>query len=140
MRILAAAALFLALAASAPAAQAQPGASATAPAAAGSAQRRAILGALRPAIVRDLRSPVEFVVQRIGVEDGWALVVADPQRPGGGAIDARHLPYFEDRDGLTVYALLRFARGRWTLHDHVVGPTDVWYCGVQGPPRSLTGC
>ena len=112
----------------------------TAPASVNSAQRRAILDALRPTIARELRSPVEFVVQRIGVERGWALVIADPQRPGGGAIERRHLPYAEDRDGLTVYAVMRFQRGRWTIHDHVIGPTDVWYCGMQGPPRSLLGC
>jgi hypothetical protein len=114
--------------------------SATAAPAVNSAQRRAILDALRPTIVRQLRSPVEFVIRRIGVERGWALVVADPQRPGGGAILARHLPDAEERDGLTVYAVMRFQRGRWTVHDHVIGPTDVWYCGMQGPPRSLLGC
>ena len=112
----------------------------TAPATVNSAQRRAILDALRPTIARELRSPVEFVVQRIGVERGWALVIADPQRPGGGAIDARNLPYAEERDGLTVYAIMRFQRSRWTLHDHAIGPTDVWYCGMRGPPRSLLGC
>jgi hypothetical protein len=35
---------------------------------------------------------------------------------------------------------MRFQRGRWTVHDHVIGPTDVWYCGMSGPPRSLLGC
>jgi hypothetical protein len=114
--------------------------SATAAPAVNSTQRRAILDALRPAIVRELRSPVEFVIRRIGVEQGWALVVAEPQRPGGGMIDARHLPDAEERDGLTVYAVMRFQRGRWTVHDHVIGPTDVWYCGMRGPPPSLLGC
>ena len=104
------------------------------------AQRRAILDALRPAIETSLRSPVEFVVQRIGVQDGWALVIADPQRPGGGAIDARHLPAQEERDGLTVHAILRLQNDRWTLVDHVIGPTDVWECGIAGPPAALTGC
>ena len=112
----------------------------TAAAAPNSAQRRAILDALRPVIARELRSTVEFVVLRLGVEQGWALVIAEPQRPGGGAIDGRHLPYYEDRDGLTVYAILRFQRGRWAVHDHVIGPTDVWFCGMAGPPPSLLGC
>lgn len=106
----------------------------------GSAQRRAILEALRPTIARELRSPVEFVVRELRVERGWALVIAEPQRPGGGAIDGRHLPYFEDRDGLTVYAVMRLVWGRWRIHDHVIGPTDVWYCGMQGPPPSLLRC
>jgi hypothetical protein len=121
-------------------AAAQRGVSATASAGAGSAQRKAIMDALRPAISRELRSPVEFVVRRVGVQDGWALVIAEPRRPGGGRINARHLPYYEDRDGITVNAILRFRGGRWHLVDHAIGPTDVWYCGVAGPPRSLTGC
>ncbi len=137
MRAAALLALLIAAAAAEPAAAQV---NATAAPAVASAQRRAILDALRPAIVRELRSPVEFVIRRLGVERGWALVVADPQRPGGGAIDARHLPDAEERDGLTVYAVMRFQRGRWTVHDHVIGPTDVWYCGMRGPPPSLLGC
>lgn len=107
-----------------------------------SPQRRAILDALRPRIEAVLGRPVEFVVTRIGVRAGWALVIAEPQRPGGGGIDGRR--YFpndwENMDGLTVNAILRFRGGRWTPVDHAIGPTDVWYCGVDGPPRALTGC
>jgi hypothetical protein len=113
------------------------GAAAPAP---GTAQRRALMDAVRPAIETALRSPVEFVVQRAAVQDGWALVIADPQRPGGGVILAPHLGPEEERDGLTVNAVLRFRDGRWNLIDYAIGPTDVWYCGLQGPPRSLLGC
>jgi hypothetical protein len=110
---------------------------------AGSAQRAAIMDALRPAIERKLGGAVEFVVRRAAVENGWALVIADPQRPGGGRIDPkRHFPneVIEFMDGLTINAILRFSGGGWTLVDHAIGPTDVWYCGVEGPPDSLTGC
>jgi hypothetical protein len=121
-------------------AQARSGASATAQPAPGSSQRAAIMDALRPAIERDLSAEVEFVVQRVSVENGWALVIADPQRPGGGAIPPPASYAEEEHDGLTVNAILRFSGGGWTLVDHAIGPTDVWYCGVEGPPRSLTGC
>ena len=124
-------------------AAAQRGVSATASAGEGTAQRRAILNALRPAIEQKLGPNVEFVVSRIAVRDGWALVIANPQRRGGGAIDPRD-HFAEDQlefmDGLTVNAVLRFSGGGWTLVDHAIGPTDVWYCGVDGPPRSMTGC
>lgn len=56
----------------------------SAAASAGSAQRRAILNALRPAVERELRGPVEFVIDCIQVQGGMALVNANPQRPGGG--------------------------------------------------------
>ena len=104
------------------------------------AQRAAIMDALRPAIERELGGPIEFVLQRAAVQDGWALVIADPQRPGGGAIPAPASYAEEEHDGLTVNAILRFSGGSWTMVDHAVGPTDVWYCGVEGPPTSLTGC
>ena len=103
----------------------------------GSAQRRAILDALRPAIEAQIGPDVEFVVRQIRVVGGWALVIADPQRRGGGAIDGHH--YFADFDnmgGLMVTALLRQRSGRWTLVEQAIGATDVWYCG-RGP-RGLT--
>jgi len=107
------------------------------------AERRAILDAMRPTIEQRLRGPVEFVVRRIAVRSGWALVIADPQRPGGGRIDGRRI-FGEDyqyMDGLTVNAVLRLSQGRWRLVDHAIGPTDVWYCDpALGAPRALTGC
>lgn len=105
---------------------------------AGSAQRAAIMDAMRPAVEREIGHSVEFVVDTAEVRDGWALVLAQPQRPGGGAIDDSNLT--EERDGNTVSAILRFQNGGWSLVDHAIGATDVWYCGLQGPPRSLTNC
>ena len=121
---------------------AQPGdaANATAQPVAGSAQRAALMNALRPAIERELGGPVEFVVSRAVVQDGWALVIADPQRPGGGAITPPAGFDTEFRDGLTVNGVLRFSGNGWTLVDYAVGPTDVWYCGLQGPPPGAFGC
>jgi hypothetical protein len=123
-------------------AMAQRGVSATANPSAGSAQRRAILDALRPAIERRLGGNVEFVVNRIRVVNGWALVIAEPQRRGGGRINPRQYFSADDlqaMDGLTINAVLRYQGGRWRLVDHAIGPTDVWYCNPAFP-RALTGC
>ena len=116
------------------------GADATSPPTAGSAQRAAILDALRPAVEARLGTNVEFVVGRMEVEQGWALVYADPRRRGGGEIDGRAIygDGFDDMDGLTVTAILRFQNGRWNLVEHAIGATDVWYCGQTGAPESLT--
>ena len=110
---------------------------------AGSPQRRAILDAVRPPIQRALGGPVEFVVRTMRVHNGWGLVIADPQRPGGGRIDPRRYYSADDlegMDGLTVNAIVRFSGGRWRLIDHAIGPSDVWYCGVDNVPAVLTGC
>jgi hypothetical protein len=125
------------------AAASAPEVSATAAAAEGSAQRRAILDALRPGVVEAMRGPVEFVVEQMEVKDGWALVLAQPQRPGGGRIDPRTvLPadQLEFTDGLRIDALLRFKGGKWMPEDFKVGATDVWYVCYPGAPEALTGC
>ena len=138
--ILAILAAFAAATIAAPAAAQTGPVNASAPPATGSAQRRAILDALRPAIERRLGPDVEFVVTQIRVGNGWAFVMAEPQRRGGRPIDGRrHFgDDFENMDGLTVTALLRFQRG-WTLVDHAIGATDAWYCD-GGPSRVVTGC
>ncbi len=121
------------------AAIAQP-AGATAPAAPGTAQRRAILDALRPAVEAQIGPDVEFVVREIRVVRGWAFVMAEPQRRGGGAIDG-HLYFsdFDDMGGLTVTALLRYQYRRWNLVEQAIGATDVWYCD-RGPAGLTPSC
>ena len=74
--------------------------------------------------------PVEFVVGTLRTTAKWAFVQVNPQRPGGEAIDIEETSFASDADtmdGLTVFALLRFQSGGWTLVEHVVGPTDVAY-------------
>ena len=137
-RLAAALALGLAVPAGAPV-QAQP-VSATASPGPGSAQRRAILDAIRPAVEAQIGSDVEFVVRRIRVISGWAFVMADPQRRGGRPIDGhRYFPQFEYMGGLTVTAVLRFRAGRWRVVQQVTGATDVWFCDM-GPPGLTPSC
>ena len=114
--------------------------SASAPAAPGSAQRRAILNALRPAVEAQIGPDVEFVVREIRVVRGWAFVMAEPQRRGGGAIDGHlYFPYFDEMGGLTVTALLRYQYRRWNLIEQAIGATDVWFCD-RGPPGLTPSC
>ena len=110
-------------------------AAATAP-----AERKVVLDALRPAVEAKLGPNVEFVVQVIRVENGWAFVMADPQRKGGKPIDGRRIfgEDFENMDGLRVDAVLRLKGARWTVVDYGIGATDVWYCDV-GPRRLKRG-
>ena len=101
------------------------------------AERKAVLDALRPAVETKLGPNVEFVVQVIRVEDGWAFVMADPQRKRGKAIDGRRIfgEDFDNMDGLRVDAVLQLRNGRWEVVDYGIGATDVWYCDVG--PRTL---
>ena len=101
------------------------------------AERKAVLDALRPAVETKLGPNVEFVVQVIRVEDGWAFVMADPQRKGGKAVGGRRIfgEDFDNMDGLRVDAVLQLRNGRWEVVDYGIGATDVWYCDVG--PRTL---
>lgn len=96
----------------------------------GSAERKAILDAIRPAIEAQMRGPVEFSITIMLSDGEWAFVGANPQRPGGGEIDPETTAFAgqsETMDGLTTYALVRYANGRWNHIDDIVGPTDVAY-------------
>jgi hypothetical protein len=104
------------------------------------AERKAVLDALRPTVERKLGPNVEFIIQVIRVEDGWAFVMADPQRKGGKPIDGQRIfgENFDNMDGLRVDAVLQLKNGRWKVVDYGVGATDVWYCDV-GPKRLKRG-
>jgi len=104
-----------------------------------SPQRKAVLDALRPPVEAKIGRSVEFVVQVLRVEDGWAFVMADPQRKSGKPIDGnRYFDDFDNMDGLRVDAVLQLKGGRWRVVDFAIGATDVWYCEV-GPRRLKRG-
>ena len=101
-----------------------------------SSERKAVLDALRPAAEAKVGPDVEFVVQVLRIESGWAFVMADPQRKGGKPIDGtRYFDDFGNMDGLRIDAVLKQERGRWRVVDYAIGATDVWYCDVG--PKSL---
>ena len=102
-----------------------------------SSERKAVLDALRPKVEAKLGPDVEFVVALLRIEDGWAFVIADPQRKGGRPMDGWRIfgEHFGNMDGLRTEAVLRKRNGRWIVVDWGIGATDVWYCDVG--PRKL---
>ena len=109
---------------------------AAAPASSG---RKAVLDALRSSVETKVGPNVEFVVQVLRVENGWAFVMADPQRKGGKPIDGtRYFDDFDNMDGLRVDAVLQLKGGRWRVVDFAIGAMDVWYCDV-GPKKLKRG-
>ena len=104
------------------------------------AERKAVLDALRPKVEARLGPNVEFAVAHLRIEDGWAFVIADPQRKGGKPIDGWAIfgEHFDNMDGLRTEAVLRRTKGRWRVVDWGIGATDVWYCDV-GPKKLKRG-
>ncbi len=98
----------------------------------GSAERSAIMDAIRPLVEVRVGAPVEFVVDRLKVAGPWAFAIVNPQRPGGGAIDLATTTFAENAeymDGLTTYVLLYQAYDRWNVVDQAIGPTDAFWYG-----------
>lgn len=103
----------------------------------GSAERRALMNAVRPQVEAQVGAPVEFVVRTLRVGQGWAFAVLEPQRPGGRSIPA---PDPEFGDGVTTYAVLRNTGDGWRPLMVAVGPTDVaWAEYCDEAPRGLFG-
>lgn len=110
----------------------------------GSAERRALLDAVRPPIEAKIGPPVVFVVHVIHVWGDWAYVQAVPQRPGGVPIDWSRTKFKDDfaRDIMTdiVMCLLQRNGAQWTVTEFVLGPTDVFWeswVGKYRLPRTL---
>lgn len=103
----------------------------------GSAERDAILDAIRPRVVRDLGAPIEFVVRTLRVSGNHAFAGLEPQRPGGRPIDPRATPLgrqlLRDEGSLDLFdcchteVLLTRTRGVWRINEIGIGATDVWY-------------
>lgn len=90
----------------APPATAQPAGCTLAAPAAGSAERKAILDALRPKIEAMTGKPVEFVVNRLETACDYARLIAEPRARTGGdqyeSIDA----FFVKKDGVWTLGMI----------------------------------
>src|SRR5688572_26570100 len=53
----------------------------------GSAERKAIMDALRVPIQKKLKKKIVFKVDHIKVQNGWAFLYGVPQQPNGKAMD-----------------------------------------------------
>ena len=115
------ASLSLASFAPSPAAAQSRGVNGTAPAARGTAQRQALLDAVRPPVEAELGLRIVFVVECIQVSNGWSLVAGTPIQRNGREIPRRNRPRDDDFGGLSTTAVLNFRGGRWVLVDHVIG-------------------
>jgi hypothetical protein len=114
---------------------------------AGTAERQAIMDALRPLVERDLNQEVVFVVDRLKAQNGWAFMIARPRRPDGSPVDFSRTRYRDAyRDGMfsdVVCALLRKQGNqgnRWRVVEYALGPTDVPYVDWperHGAPRAI---
>ncbi|HEY6122435.1 MAG TPA: hypothetical protein VIV66_20940 [Pyrinomonadaceae bacterium] len=97
----------------------------------GSPERKAILDSLRVPIEKKLKQSIVFKIDHFKVQNGWAFILATPQKPDGGVPDYRGTVYqsavaagaFDNG----VVALFHNLNGKWKLVNYVLGATDVPY-------------
>ena len=100
---------------------------------AGTAERKAIMDALRVPIKKQLKKDVIFKIDALKVQNGWAFVRGVPKRPDGGPMDYRGTVYaaniqagaFDD----WFCALLKRRGDQWQGVQYSIGATDVVWEG-----------
>lgn len=99
----------------------------------GTAERKALMDALRVPVERKVNKKVVFKVDHLKVKDGWAFMRGVPQQPGGRKMDYSNSPYQEEiNDGLFddwICALLHKEGTKWRVVIYIIGATDVPFIG-----------
>src|SRR4028119_81209 len=97
----------------------------------GSAERAAILNALRTPVEMELKQKIQFAVTNFKVLGNWAYLDGEPQNASGGKPNYENTKYGEAIDaGMfdnNFFALLRKTGGKWRVVKYQIGCTDVCY-------------
>ncbi len=110
----------------------------------GTAERKALMDALRVPVEKELNKKVVFKVDHLKVQGDWAFMRGVPQQPNGARMDYRGTAYqqaikagfFDD----WICALWRNRNGKWQVVRYVIGATDVVYDGWDkeyGAPAAI---
>lgn len=97
----------------------------------GSAERTAILAALRVPVEKELKQKIQFSVQEFKSNGTWAFLSGDPQNMSGGKPNYKGTEYQEAIDAdmfdNNFFALLKKTGGKWKVVTYAIGCTDVCY-------------
>ena len=95
----------------------------------GSAERTAILDALRVPVEKAFKQKIVFVTDNFKVQGTWAFVGGQPMLPSGKEPDLKNTRFaaHEDAYDNNFFGLLRKTRGKWKVVTHAIGCTDVCY-------------
>ena len=97
----------------------------------GSAERTAILAALRVPVEKELKQKIQFSVENFKSNGVWAFISGDPKSSSGGKPNYKNTPYQEaieaDMFDNNFFALLKKTGGKWKVVTHAIGCTDVCY-------------
>jgi hypothetical protein len=96
-----------------------------------SAERKAIMDALRIRVEKQLKKKTIFEVSHLKVQNNHAFLMGTPKKADGSKMDYRDTPFQEAikagafDDG--IVALLKKNGDKWRVVQYVIGATDVPY-------------
>jgi hypothetical protein len=97
----------------------------------GSAERKAIIDALRVPVEKQLKQKIVFQADNFNVQGNWAFLGGAPRSPGGGSPDYSGTVYADAREAgafdNNIFAILRKTAGEWRVVKFAIGCTDVCY-------------
>jgi hypothetical protein len=107
-----------------------------------SAERKAILAALRVPVEKDFKQKIVFVIDTFNSNGSWAYISGAPKAPGGGdpSLSGTKFAEYEDAYDGNFFGLLRKSGGRWRVVTYAIGCTDVcWldWSETHRAPRSI---
>ena len=99
----------------------------------GSAERTAILNALRVPVEKELKQKIQFALENFNVQGNWAFLGGTSQNTDGGEPNFKNTEYqkrieFGAFDN-NIFALLKKTGGKWKVITYQIGCTDVCYLG-----------
>ena len=110
----------------------------------GSAEREALMNALREPVKAELKREVIFKVSRLKVLGQWAFLAGEPLKSDGSPMDYTGTIHEEAlREGAFdggIFALLHLTHGQWVTVRYVIGATDVPYVDwpeETGAPKAI---
>lgn len=97
----------------------------------GSAERAAMLEALRVPVEKELKQKISFSIEHFKAQGNWAFLSGAPQSASGGKPNYRNTPYADAVDAgafdNNFFALLKKTGGKWKTVAYAIGCTDVCY-------------
>jgi hypothetical protein len=95
----------------------------------GSAERKALMNAIRPEAERMLGKPVQFVVKDLRVSGNAGYASLSAQRPGGKAINMKSTPFskkygYDPNIYPGLYVLYRKKSGNWSVVASELSPFE----------------
>ena len=97
----------------------------------GDPERKQIMDAMRPAAVRELGAPVEFVVRTLNLSGNYAYAEVEAQRTGGTPINIAKTPFGRSNansldfiDCCHIESILQKRNGSWVVIERTAYATD----------------